>query len=142
MMKNVIKKIFNVEEAFAHCDAPCGIYHPHAAIEAADTVISMVTKLLALEKGDDKMAYLNTFTRFVATKEEYAEKCKKEVLILWTDKFTAEGCAKAGIDVNELHETVWATTKLCSDNKRNINLDMANKLKESVLKVADLFNKL
>lgn len=142
MISKVIKTILSVEKIHAHCDAPCGIYDPHAALEAAETVISMVTKLEALEKGDDNKAYLNTFSRFVATKEEYAEKCKKEVLILWTDKFTAEGCEKAGISLNELHSTVWETTKLCSDNKRSIDSAKANELKESVLKVAALFNKL
>lgn len=141
-MKKLFKKLFNVPKVYAHCDAPCGIYDPHAAIEAAETVISMVTKLGALEKGDDHKGFLNTFTRFVATKEEFSEKCKREVLILWTDKFTAEGCEKAGITLDELHSTVWKTTQLCSFNKRNINLDKANELKESVLKVAELFNKL
>ena len=30
------------EEAAAHCDIPCGIYDPHAAQIAAQTVIRMV----------------------------------------------------------------------------------------------------
>ncbi len=142
MISSIIKNLFPVEKAYAHCDAPCGIYDPHAAIEAADTVYSMVNKLVNLQKGDNEMAYLNTFTRFVATKEEFAEKCKKEVLILWTDKFTADGCAKAGISLEELHETVWMTTKLCSTNKRTIDLAKAEELKQAVAKVAALFNKM
>ena len=129
-------RAFPRRPAHAHCDVPCGIYDPFDALQAADTVISMVTKLNDLtEGGMDSPVDWNTFTRMVVVKEEHAEKAKHETLILWTDYFTPEHAAAHP----ELHEAVWAATKLGTFAKRNIDLDKANELKAAIQKVAEIF---
>ena len=70
----------------AHCDGPCGVYDPASARVAAEAVLSMTKKLKALEAPAAGNAaalatYNNTFSRFVAIKEEEAQKTKKELLI-------------------------------------------------------------
>ena len=71
--------------AEAHCDGPCGVYDPASARVAAEAVLSMTKKLKAMEApaaGDAAAlaAYNNTFGRYVAIKEEEAQKTKKELL--------------------------------------------------------------
>jgi len=76
------------------------------------TVFSMTKKLLALEmpSHDDKeahLAYLNTSTRYIAIKEKQAQKCKEELLILWTDYFKPVHLDR----FPELHDTFWKAAK-------------------------------
>ncbi len=74
----------------AHCDGPCGVYDPASARVHAEAVLAMTKTLKALEApatAGDHHAALNTFARFVAVKEDEAQKTKKELLILWTDYF-------------------------------------------------------
>src|SRR3990167_10156901 len=127
-----IIKLFPTKPVYAHCDIPCGIYDPHQAQLAAKTVLTMVQKALALPKDDQ-----NNFIRMIITKEQHAEICKKEILILWTDYFKEEHLEK----FPELHDLVWKTTKLCSDNKRAVDEIKAQELIESVDKIADIFEK-
>lgn len=120
---------------FAHCDIPCGIYDPHTAQLAAKTVLTMVQKINELPKNNPTVNDRNSFVRMVKVKEEHAEACKREVLILWTDYFKSEHLEK----FPDLHELVWKTTKLCSDNKRNVDEAKANELIAAVDKIADIF---
>lgn len=124
-------KLLPPRPVYAHCDIPCGIYDPHTAQLAAQTVLKMVQKIKELPE-DDK----NNFVRMVMVKEQHAELCKREVLILWTDYFKAEHLEK----FPELHDLVWKTTKLCSDNKRAVDEEKAQQLIESVDKIADIFD--
>lgn len=117
---------------FAHCDIPCGIYDPHAAQLAAKTVLTMVQKAKELPKDD-----INNLVRMITVKEQHAEICKREILILWTDYFKQEHLAQ----FPNLHDLVWKTTKLCSDNKREIDEVKARELIEAVDKIADIFEK-
>jgi len=127
--------------ASAHCDVPCGIYDPHDAQQAAETVISMITRMAALEApgaGADQAArqtYLNTVTRMIATKEEHAEKAKHEVTVLWGDYFTPAHLSVAP----NLHEHVWNTLKLASKCKREVNMEAAQQLKAAVDQIAAWF---
>jgi len=128
-------KVLPVREVFAHCDIPCGIYDPHSAQLAAKTVLTMVKKINELPRTrslDDE----NNFVRLIKVKEEHAEICKREVLILWTDYFKDEHLEK----FPNLHALVWKTTKLCSDNKRAVDEGKAQELVESVDKVAEIFD--
>ncbi len=128
--------------AYAHCDVPCGIYDPKAAQVAAATVLKMVQKIkeLTIPECHDieaKIAYENTMTRLVWTKEEHAQKCKEELLILWTDYFKPEHLTK----FPNLHETFWKATKLCSKNKQNVEEQAAKDLVAAVDEIADMFEK-
>lgn len=128
-------KFLPARPVFAHCDIPCGIYDPHTAQLAAKTVLTMIKKINELPK-EKSLNDENNFVRMVQVKEEHAEACKTEVLILWTDYFKAEHLEK----FPDLHDLVWKTTKLCSDNKRAVDETKAQELVESVDKIADIFN--
>ncbi len=124
---------------YAHCDVPCGIYDPISSQIAAATVAKMVEKIEGLPKD---MASWTTddqanFVRFVLTKEEHAQKCKTELLILWTDYFKPEHLEK----FPELHDTFWKAAKLCSENKQHVSKASAEKLVQAVDEIADIFTK-
>ena len=124
----------------AHCDGPCGVYDPASARVSAEAVVSMTKKLLELQppSGNDPAAwatYNNTFSRFVAIKEEQAQQTKNELLILWTDYFKPEHLAT----FPDLHDTFWKAAKLCSSCKVNINESHANELLNSVEKIHTMF---
>jgi nickel superoxide dismutase len=119
--------------AHAHCDIPCGIYDPTAAKIAADTVAKMVEKITGAEATD--LANRNTFIRSVAVKEEHAQLCKKELLILWTDYFKPEHLEK----YPKLHETFWKAAKLCSKNKQSVDAKAAADLQAAVKEISDIF---
>jgi len=78
--------------AQAHCDIPCGIYDPSAAQIAALTVVRMMDLMVDMQKGDDKarLEYHNSMSRYVAVKEEHAEKAKHEIRVIWGDYFKKE----------------------------------------------------
>lgn len=75
------------EEAKAHCDVPCGIYDPIVAQINALTVVRMMDLMAALEDGTEvgKKAYNNSMSRYIAVKEEHAEKAKHEIRVIYGD---------------------------------------------------------
>lgn len=135
MILDLLIKLLPAKPVYAHCDIPCGIYDPHTAQLAAKTVLTMVQKINQLPKENPEIVDRNNFVRMVMVKEEHADLCKKEVLILWTDYFKAEHLEK----FPDLHDLIWKTTKLCSENKRMVDEVKAQELIESVNKVADIF---
>lgn len=132
LILDFLVKVLPSNPVYAHCDIPCGIYDPHAAQLAAKTVLTMVQKAKELPADDQ-----NNLIRMVLVKEQHAEACKKEILILWTDYFKSEHLEK----FPELHDLVWKTAKLCSENKRHIDEVKAQELIEAVDKIADIFEK-
>ena len=143
MLRSALSAIFNnlpAPKVKAHCDGPCGVYDPASARVAAEAVLSMTKKLIALEppQGNDAAAwasYNNTFSRFVAIKEDQAKETKKELLILWTDYFKPEHLAT----YPDLHDTFWKAAKLCSACKVNIDQQKAEELMQSVEKIHRMF---
>ena len=142
MLSDTLKSIFNklpAKSVHAHCDGPCGVYDPASARVAAEAVLSMTKKLIALDPGGNDQAsivtYNNTFSRFVAIKEEEAQKTKKELLILWTDYFKPEHLASNP----DLHNTFWKAAKLCSACKVNINQEQAEALMSAVKEIHNIF---
>lgn len=129
--------------AYAHCDVPCGIYSPEAALLAARTVWTLVKKIVDLKKPAATASpaewdsYENTVSRMVAVKEEHAQSCKKELLILWTDYFKPEHLSM----FPKLHEMFWKAAKLCSKSKQNIDPAGAEELKGAVDEIAGIFQK-
>lgn len=143
--KKRLSKILPVVIAEAHCDIPCGIYDPTPAKIAAKTVARMVDQLnelasktpikLMMEDAQARLQLQNSIVRRTAVKEEHAQKCKEELLILWTDFFKPEHLAK----FPNLHETFWKATKLCSKNKQEVNADAARDLVNAVDEIARMF---
>lgn len=143
MLRTALSAFFNslpAKKAKAHCDGPCGVYDPASARVAAEAVLSMTKKILALEppSGNDPAAwatYNNTFARYVAIKEDQAKETKKELLILWTDYFKPEHLAS----FPDLHDIFWQASKLCSACKVNVDQAKAEALLSSVEKIHHMF---
>ncbi len=143
MLQRAIRGILDrlpADVAQAHCDGPCGVYDPASARIAAEAVLSMTKKLLALEHpaGTDRpahIAYHNTFSRFVAIKEEQAQLAKKELLILWTDYFKPEHLS----DHPNLHEVFWKAAKLCSACKVGVSEESAAALLRAIEEIHKIF---
>ncbi len=131
---------FPAPVAEAHCDGPCGVYDPASARIAAEAVLSMTKKILALEVPDpsDKAAYVkyhNSFARYVAIKEKEAHAAKAEILVLWTDFIKPHH-----IEANpELHDIFWKAAKECSHAKVEVSLDHAEALMCHVERIHDIF---
>ena len=126
--------------AYAHCDIPCGIYDPHEAQLASETVEKMtqlITDLPAPAGGDAaaQAHYSMQIARYTAVKEQHAERVKKEVRIIWGDYFNPERMAAAP----DLHEKVWNIMKIASAARQGVNLEAAKNLRTAVDEFADIF---
>jgi len=133
-MKNILKT------ADAHCDGPCGVYDPASARIAGEAVQSMTKKMVAL--GDETQDgakgeawYLNTMSRYVAIKEEEAQKCKDELLVLWTDYFKP-----THLESNpEIHNIFWNAAKLCSACKVEVSVVHCQELMDAIEEIHHMF---
>tara|TARA_Y100001970_G_scaffold117580_1_gene146195 strand:- start:2414 stop:2851 length:438 start_codon:yes stop_codon:yes gene_type:complete len=131
-MKNVI--------GYAHCDGPCGVYDPASARIAAEAVLSMTNKMLDLEcpeisNSKAMTSYLNTMSRYASVKEEQAQLCKDELLVLWTDYFKPNHLE----EYPNLHELFWDAAKLCSSCKVEVSKEHAQELMGKIQEIHDLF---
>ena len=131
---------FPAPEVEAHCDGPCGVYDPASARIAAEAVLSMTRKMLALKHpaGSDEaahLAYHNTLSRYIAIKEEQAHLAKTELLVLWTDYFKPDHLA----EVPNLHEMFWKAAKLCSAVKVEVSEEKALALMEAIKEIHGAF---
>ncbi|MEK7523493.1 MAG: superoxide dismutase, Ni [Patescibacteria group bacterium] len=146
-MKNAVSSLLRVldgisppQKAQAHCDVPCGVYEPDSMLWAVETCMKLVEKILVLELPDtsDRQSladHHNTVVRAIHEKEKYAQICKEQILILWTDYFKPEHLAKWP----DLHDKIWKAAKQCSVVKRTVSLDEVKKLKTLVDEVAEIF---
>ncbi len=130
---SVFDKIVGFPTAKAHCDIPCGIYDPYIAQYAAYTVLRMTNLITGLEKDDPE--YDHKLSRYTATKDEFAEKTKHEIRILWGDYFKEEHEK----DYPEITKLVWKAMKLGSQARQHIDEKAANELVETVLRIAEIF---
>lgn len=135
-----VKNLFPAPEVHAHCDGPCGVYDPASARITAEAVVSMTKKIQDLEvpaTGDKAamVAYHNTLSRYIAIKEEQAQKTKEDLLILWTDYFKPVHLEK----YPDLHDTFWKAAKLCSACKVEVSTQHANELMDAVQKIHEMF---
>ena len=135
----LIDRVSPPETVSAHCDVPCGIYDPHAAQIAALTVVRMCQLANNLQlAGNDKAqldTYANSLGRYINTKEQHAELCKKEIDILWHDYFRPEHLEK----YPDLHTIVWQANKLASRNKQTLDLAAAEELLAATRRIAEIF---
>lgn len=129
---SAIKNTLRAPVAHAHCDIPCGIYDPISAKIAAQTVQKMVLRLESMDAAPD-IASGNTFTRYIAVKEEHAELCKHELRVLWADY------AWPGADADEIAAKFNAALKLASQCKQNVSMDSAEALVAAVDDIAAAF---
>ncbi len=130
---SALKRFSPVRTARAHCDVPCGIYDPISAKIAAQTVLKMVVRIESLS-GDDVAAH-NSFSRYIAVKEEHADLCKRELNILGNDYFKPNHVA----EYPDLPAKFMAATGLCSQNKQNVDKAAAEALVAAVDEIAGIY---
>ncbi len=132
----LLRKLDSVKQApiaSAHCDGPCGVYDPASARIAGEAVLSMTKKLLDLDMSAEGAH--NTYSRFVAIKEEEAEKVKRELNILWHDYFKPPHLE----EYPDLHTTFWNGAKQASACKTSVSLDAATDLMTQIENIHNIF---
>ena len=130
-LRSMLRGLSLITGVNAHCDIPCGIYDPITAKIGAQTVLKMSVRIEALDSCED----VNTFSRYVAVKEEHAQAVKNELNILWSDYFKPEHLA----DYPNLHDLFWNANKLAGANKQGVNSDSAKGLVDAVDEIAKIF---
>jgi nickel superoxide dismutase len=126
--------MFKLKTVSAHCDVPCGIYETDTMSHAAATCLKMIDKIEELGEIDSPEKH-NNFVRMVMTKEKHAERCKREIAVLWGDYFKPEHLEK----FPDLHDTVWKTLKQASKVKQTVSRDEAQKLVDMVHELSHIF---
>jgi len=129
---NQLDRVFKFPRAKAHCDIPCGIYDPIISQIAALTVVRMIDLMTELEsKTTDKtLAYHNTLSRYIAVKEEHAEKVKHEVRVIWGDFLKPQHIEKYPQAHALVHEILGLGSKVRQSADREAALKLVEKLNE------------
>ncbi|MFQ5880370.1 MAG: superoxide dismutase, Ni, partial [Dehalococcoidia bacterium] len=105
------------------------------------TVIRMLQLIENLPKPganaskEETEAYENSLGRYITVKEQHAELCKRELLILWGDYFKPQHLQQ----FSDLHTIFWDAVRLCSKSKQELNMPAAQELLAAVQKVAEVF---
>ena len=132
-----LDRIFHFPKAKAHCDVPCGIYDPITAQINALTVVRMMDLMEALAGGDEKSRkdFHNSLSRYIAVKEEHAEKAKHEIRVIWGD-FIKEAHVEK---YPQLPGLVHKIMQLGSKCRQTADRDHGLALVESINEFAEIF---
>lgn len=136
MIHNLIQTLdqkIGFEEAKAHCDVPCGIYDPIVAQINALTVVRMMDLMAALE--GEGPAYNNSMSRYIAVKEEHAEKAKHEIRVIFGD-FISPDHVNAHPDLPVLFHKIM---KLGGKARQTANREDGVAFVEAINKFAEIF---
>ena len=126
--------MFQIKNAYAHCDIPCKIYDPAVSLVAALSVVRLTDILLEI----DDLSSLDSqskLARVVVQKEDEAQKVKDEVNIIWGDYFK-EPQLEA---FPESHEIVHGIMRLGSKCKQEVSREAAEDLLRELNRFADIF---
>ena len=140
MLYELVEKLdkkFGFDRARAHCDVPCGIYDPILPQIAALTVVRMIDLMAAFDKdhAEKDLAYFNTMTRYIAVKEEHAEKVKQDVRVIWGDYFKAQHIEQ----YPELQALTHEIMSLGSKCRQTVDREVALKLVDKLNRFAEIF---
>ena len=140
MLHQFIKTLdqkFGFDTAKAHCDIPCGIYDPIIPQIAALTVVRMIDLMAAFEKDhpEKDLAYHNTLSRYIAVKEEHAEKVKADVRVIWGDYFKPNHI-EAYPELQALTHEIMALGSKC---RQTVDREVALKLVDKLNRFAEIF---
>ncbi len=127
---------FGFSRVKAHCDVPCGIYDPITAQIAALTVVRMIDLMNDLEaKGLSGKEHANSMSRYVAVKEEHAEKAKHDVRVIWGDYIKAPHVEK----YPELNGLTHKIMLLGSKVRQTADREAAVEFVEAINQFAEIF---
>lgn len=134
---NSLDQKFGFDEAKAHCDIPCGIYDPIVAQISALTVVRMIDLMAAKEAegGEKNAAFFNSMARYIAVKEEHAEKVKSEIRVIWGDFLKAPQFEQ----FPQLHGLVHQIMMLGSKGRQTTDRESAVQLVDAVNEFAEIF---
>lgn len=130
-------KRFKLELARAHCDIPCGIYDPITAQIAALTVVRMIDLMSDLDakQGEKNADYQNSMSRYVAVKEEHAEKAKHDIRVIWGDYVKPQHLDK----YPDLPGLVHKIMQLGSKSRQTTDRETAVQFVEAINQFAEIF---
>lgn len=133
----VLDKRFGIEKAKAHCDIPCGIYDPITGQIAALTVVRMIDLMNDLENKHPTggLEAQNSMSRYVASKEEHAEKAKHEIRVIWGDYIKPQHMEKHP----ELQDLVHKIMQLGSKSRQTADRETAVQFVEAINQFAEIF---
>ena len=126
--------MFQIKNAYAHCDIPCKIYDPAVSLVAALSIVRLTDILLEI----DDLSSLDSqskLARVVVQKEDEAQKVKDEVNIIWGDYFK-EPQLEA---FPETHEIVHGIMRLGSKCKQEVSREAAEELLQELNRFVDIF---
>ena len=132
-----LDKTIGLETAKAHCDIPCGIYDPIVAQINALTVVRMIDLMRELAEKDAEKGpeFYNSMARYVAVKEEHAEKAKHEVRVIWGDYIKPAHLEK----YPELHKLVHDIMQMGSASRQTADRVTSVNFVEAINKFAEIF---
>lgn len=140
MIYQILSKIdqeVNIETVKAHCDIPCGIYDPIIAQISALTVVRMLDLMTEFEAKtpERNKDYMNTMSRYIAVKEEHAERAKAEIRVIWGDYLKAQHLEK----YPNAHALVHKIMQLGSKVRQTTDHEQATQLVEAINEFAQIF---
>ncbi len=128
-----LDKTLHFDTARAHCDVPCGIYDPITAQIAALTVVRMMDLMASLHHSG--LQAQNDLSRYIAVKEEHAEKAKHEIRVIWGDFIKPEHVEK----YPQLHELTHKIMKLGSKARQGVERELGVEFVEAINEFAEIF---
>lgn len=128
---SLIYSFFKTENAYAHCDIPCGIYDPNQAQQAAHTVLRM-TQLFEEHKDS-----VHDVARIVHVKEKHGDLVEEALGTLENDYFKPEHFEK----FPELRDLLATAVKLSITARQKVDMQIAEELLENVLLISEIFYK-
>jgi len=121
-------RVVPIQEGYAHCDLPCGVYDPAQARIEAESVLMIMKKYQEMHDDVQK-------TRAIIIKEQRAELVKHHLWVLWTDYFKPEHLEK----YPHLHDLFWRATKQAGQTKRSVDPADGEKLLELIAEIDRIF---
>jgi nickel superoxide dismutase len=135
MINRLIKSILTVEQGFAHCDVPCGIYDPYPAQIDAHTILRMMDLIAGLDPSDPEKNV--KFARYIATKEEHGESLKTNIRVIFGDFMApGKGLEEKHPTMVDLFRTILSQA---SKTRQTASRQAALDLIESVNKFSEIF---
>ena len=126
------------QQAFAHCQIPCGIYDDHARVAAmledAATVEKSVTLINELAGKSDAQSQ-NQLVRWVMNKENHAQK----IISIISDYFLTQRVKSSQDDYTERLKKHHAVIVAAMNAKQNSDLASVTALKESIEALAPYY---
>ncbi|MEM8497181.1 MAG: superoxide dismutase, Ni [Pseudomonadota bacterium] len=118
--------------AHAHCDVPCGIYDPSAAIYSAVSVVRFLDQIADLEQTDtDTQSWgraVAQMSRLVQQKETHATMVKSEIRVIWGDYFKAEHF-ESNPELHSLTHGIMQVASACKQhNGRSNGVELLEKV--------------